>query len=221
MQMPNNMQFVLTGSVLILLVLSFIGFFLIPSIRHWRQLRRALEHIKSLPKDASMDELQRVFLRDRRLAHLWSEYADSLHTQFATRNGLQVVVAVRSTMPAEAYFCAQYVVDTPLRTEFFKHLPGIFTGVGIIGTFWGLIHGLGPFAGAAKGKDLKNAANTAQAMVSELPSLITAVKEAFVISALAIISAMLVTFIEKMLLVSLYRLRKVCTNRPDMCLSPA
>ena len=48
-------------------------------------------------------------------------------------------------MPAEAYFNSQYVVDSRLRTEFFRHLPGIFTGVGIIGTFSGLITGLRQF----------------------------------------------------------------------------
>ena len=34
------------------------------------------------------------------------------------------------------------MVDAPLRTEFYKHLPGILTGLGIIGTFSGLIIGL-------------------------------------------------------------------------------
>ena len=43
--------------------------------------------------------------------------------------------ALRATATAEAFFNAQYVVDGRLRTEFFKHLPGIFTGIGIIGTF--------------------------------------------------------------------------------------
>jgi ABC-type transporter Mla subunit MlaD len=160
-----------------------------------------------LPKDADLNDLKKVFAADRQLTHLWAEYADSLHPQHANRDGRQVVVAIRSTLPAEAYFCAQYVVDTPLRTEFFKHLPGIFTGVGIIGTFWGLIQGLGPFALATT--------VTAQTMVGQLKPLIMAVRDAFVISALAIIAAMLVTFIEKMLLVSLYRLTEEIAHAID------
>ncbi|MEX8510954.1 MAG: hypothetical protein AB3X37_09390 [Leptothrix ochracea] len=202
-----NMQLMVTGGVLALLVLGFLGFFLIPGIQHWRRLRRLLRQVQSLPKDANLDDLKKVFAADRQLAHLWAEYADSLHPQHANRDGRQVVVAIRSTLPAEAYFCAQYVVDTPLRTEFFKHLPGIFTGVGIIGTFWGLIGGLGPFALAATG--------TAQAMVGQLKPLIMAVRDAFVISALAIIAAMLVTFIEKILLVSLYRLTEEIAHAID------
>ena len=44
-------------------------------------------------------------------------------------------------MPAEMYFNGQSVVDGRLRAEFFKHLPGLLTGIGIIGTFTGLIGG--------------------------------------------------------------------------------
>ena len=40
----------------------------------------------------------------------------------------------RST--AVSRFNTQVLVDTPLNTEFFRHLPGLLTGIGIIGTFW-------------------------------------------------------------------------------------
>lgn len=48
-------------------------------------------------------------------------------------------MALRATVPAETFFTEQALVDTPLRTEFFKHVPGILTGIGIIGTFYGLL----------------------------------------------------------------------------------
>ena len=35
--------------------------------------------------------------------------------------------------------------DTSLRADFFKHLPGILSGIGIIGTFVGLLSGLKGF----------------------------------------------------------------------------
>lgn len=37
------------------------------------------------------------------------------------------------------------MVETPLGTEFYKHLPGILTGIGIVGTFFGLMLGLQHF----------------------------------------------------------------------------
>jgi hypothetical protein len=102
---------------------------------------------------------------------------------------------VRSTIPASAYFSAEYLVDSRLRTEFFKHLPGIFTGIGIIGTFTGLIEGLRRF----------QVSENAATVRTSLESLMHSVGEAFLISAAAIGAAMLVTLIEKMILASLYR----------------
>jgi hypothetical protein len=104
-------------------------------------------------------------------------------------------VATRATVPSELYFNSQFVVDGRLRTEFFKHLPGLFTGIGIIGTFSGLITGLNAF-------QLSENASTVRA---SLVSLMNSVGEAFVVSATAISAAMVVTFIEKLLLASLYR----------------
>ncbi|KVL17931.1 hypothetical protein WS95_18650 [Burkholderia sp. MSMB1826] len=48
----------------------------------------------------------------------------------------------RSTALAETFFTDQAIVDSRLKTDFFKHLPGVLTGLGIIGTFLGLIKGL-------------------------------------------------------------------------------
>nr|WP_267876825.1 anti-phage ZorAB system protein ZorA [Massilia aquatica] len=105
-----------------------------------------------------------------------------------------VVVKSRSTVPAEMYFSEHAVVDGRLRTEFFKHLPGIFTGIGIIGTFSGLIKGLEAF------KVSENAA----IVRAGLESLMHTVGEAFIISGAAIFFAMLVTLLEKLLLAALY-----------------
>jgi hypothetical protein len=140
-------------------------------------------------------ELKKLFSRDRRLAHLWGEYQDTLHVQRAESDGRMDIVAVRSTIPASAYFSAEYLVDSRLRTEFFKHLPGIFTGVGIIGTFTGLIEGLRQF----------QVSENAATVRASLESLMHSVGEAFLISAAAIGAAMLVTIIEKMILAGLYR----------------
>jgi hypothetical protein len=82
-----------------------------------------------------------AFARHQRLKHLWSEFRDTLHEERAinSASGSLDVVALRATVPAETFFTEQALVDTPLRTEFFKHVPGILTGIGIIGTFYGLL----------------------------------------------------------------------------------
>lgn len=102
-------------------------------------------------------------------------------------DGERRLVAIRATVPAEVFFNTQVLVDTPLNTEFFRHLPGILTGIGIIGTFSGLILGLSGF----------QPTGPAQVVQASLGGLMEGVKEAFYASAFAIAAAMLITFIEK------------------------
>lgn len=80
-----------------------------------------------------------------KLEHSWQEYAETLHDQFEVREGEQVLVRSRATAGAAHFFSSQSVIDTPLGTEFYKHLPGILTGIGIVGTFFGLMLGLQHF----------------------------------------------------------------------------
>ena len=101
----------------------------------------------------------------------------------------------RATLPAEVFFNPQNIVDGRLNVEFFKHLPGILTGIGIIGTFAGLIHGLEGFnIGGSDPEQVKKS----------LDGLMNSVKHAFWVSAGAILAAMVITVLEKFLLSRLY-----------------
>ncbi len=139
-----------------------------------------------------LEEIARRAMNGAGLPHLWREYADTLHAQ-AGPDGK--TPRWRATTLAETFFSEQALVDTPLKTEFYKHLPGILTGLGIIGTFTGLIIGLINF-------DVSLDPSQAQA---QLARLISAVGHAFVVSAAAITLAMLFTWIEKSLITGLYR----------------
>jgi hypothetical protein len=123
------------------------------------------------------------------LGHLWHEYAETLHAQ--RENG---TVTWRATGPAEVYFNTENIVDSYTGTEFFRHLPGVFTGMGIIGTFAGLISGLSGF---------RPTTDPAQTMAMIGP-LIASVREAFFVSAAAITAAMVITLLEKFAITVLY-----------------
>lgn len=195
----------LTGSALAILIAGFVGWFLVPALVHWRRLRGI--HLQLLEsKTRGVPELRKLFADDEALAHLWREYEQTLHEQTEDRDGQLRILAVRSTVPAETFFSSQFVVDTRLRTEFFKHLPGVFTGVGIIGTFSGLIRGLAEFRRElSKPQD----ASSAIAVSRAIEGLLETVGEAFVVSAAAITAAMLVTFLEKLVIAALYK----CTEQ--------
>ncbi|MFO1342168.1 MAG: anti-phage ZorAB system protein ZorA [Burkholderiales bacterium] len=184
----------ITASALVLLTLGFVLWFLLPAVVLRIRLGKVLRQLRN-GKPRSAADLQKIFERDPRLLHLWKEFRDTLHAQREERDGQMVTVALRATAPAESFFNSQYVVEGRLRTEFFKHLPGIFTGVGIIGTFMGLITGL---------KNFEVPEDPAKVRQS-LETLLGGVFEAFIVSAAAITLAMVVTFIEKVLLSSLYR----------------
>ncbi|MCK7471356.1 MAG: anti-phage defense ZorAB system protein ZorA [Desulfomicrobium escambiense] len=107
----------------------------------------------------------------------------------------------RSTTLAETFFSEQALVDTPLKTSFYKHLPGILTGLGIIGTFSGLIVGLIRF----------EVSGDADKVRASLNGLIQSVGYSFVVSATAITLAMIFIWVEKSLVTACYRhVEKLC-----------
>jgi len=194
----------LVGSLLSVLLLSFVALFWIPAwLVGWR-LRRVA---KGVAKAAASEDLTPFFARYRQFRHLWSEFRETLHEerQINSRTGVSEVVALRATVPAETFFTEDAIVNSPLRAEFFKHLPGIFTGIGIIGTFTGLLLGL-------KGFHVTEDPGAAR---QGLEILLKSVSDAFFVSACAIGLAMLVTLIEKVALVRLYRKVQELTQAID------
>lgn len=139
-------------------------------------------------------QLDSIFAKQP-LLHIWNEYSDTLHPMRLAIVGQTPVVEYRSSMPAEMMFTKESLVDGPLFDDFWRHLPGILTGLGIIGTFGGLLYGLRNFKAAIS-------TNTSDA-VAGLGPLLEAVMHAFTVSAAAIGCAMLVVFISRLLVARL------------------
>ena len=140
-------------------------------------------------------ELERLIAKDLELAGLWSEYNQALEVLGRLESGSQAVArAWQATSPAEHFFAEHLVVDATLRADFFRHVPGVLTGVGIIGTFLGLIMGLLHF-------DVSDP----EQVQAQLSGLVQSVGQAFVVSAVAITLAMVFTWIEKSVLSARYR----------------
>ncbi|WP_439683421.1 MotA/TolQ/ExbB proton channel domain-containing protein [Cupriavidus oxalaticus] len=182
------------GGLLLLALAGFVMQFLRPALRTRRELRHALEQLEHLKAQDPVLDLDRVAsdaMLSPTLRHCWNEYRDTLHGQKqATATGMMEVARWRATAMANGFFTEQALVESPLRSEFYKHLPGILTGLGIIGTFAGLILGLQNF----------HVSDDAAAVRGSLESLIFSVGGAFMVSGIAIFLAMAVTTVEKMLL---------------------
>lgn len=191
----HPIQVYIVTSLLAVSVVLFVFLFLVPGIRQISVLRRVVVGLQRFKgKSSALDSL---FQGNKVLAHVWKEFKETLHGQkeLISSSGQFEIVAERSTIPAEAFFRTETLVDTVLRTEFFKHLPGILTGLGIIGTFLGLIHGLQAF-------EVSEDPDTAR---RSLEALLQGVYRAFLVSAAAIGLAMLITFIEKWMVTALYK----------------
>ena len=173
---------------LICLVFQFIRYYRLPAGALERALRQAtgeVTKIRELSPATRREAANQVF-RNTAFAHHWSEFQETLHDQYQDVDVERHVARTRTTVPASHYFSSQSIVDTPLRTEYFKHLPGILTGLGIIGTFLGLMIGLNQFD-----------PGTPEQVQESVRGLLHDVLFAFVGSFTAIVGAMMVTHVEK------------------------
>lgn len=180
------------------IVVAFIAYFSIKFVFYYRlpagRIRRELlalssrvSGLKAEPPARIVAALDDVFSSaHERIQHAWSEYKETLHEQLASVDGESLIVKVRSTTLSSTFFGDQNLVETPLKTEYFKHLPGILTGIGIIGTFAGLLIGLSFFD-----------ATDPERISKSVEILLDGVRDAFIASALSILAAMFVTNSEK------------------------
>lgn len=190
--------------VISFLLVYFIWSYVLPAWKLDNALQRAIDGVKSAKANSNYgiiytDRVQQSFSHNADLLHLWNEYTETIHKQFEFVDKQKSLTALRATVPAETFFNTAVIVDTKLNTEFFKHLPGLLTGVGIIGTFTGLVLALPGLL------DALNNLTDVKHLIPGLTTLVTGVKEAFIASGGAIFAAMLVTAIEKLILNSRYK----------------
>lgn len=207
---PLPIQVVLL--LLALLIIVFIARFLLPAL--WMHLRfsSVIKKLRRFKRDNDVD-IEPAFARDKTLRHLWTEYQHTIHKQYTQAympTGADLGTKppeplLRSTVPAATFFTTEAMVDSRLSTEFFKHLPGLFTGIGIIGTFSGLIQGLQAF----------KVSDDATVVRNSLEVLMHGVYEAFLVSAVAISAAMVTTAVERWLVTGLYKKAETITFEID------
>jgi hypothetical protein len=136
-------------SVVIYFTYTFFRDFFRPGKKVSKDLKVTIEklrEIKSKSKVTDLEGIRENAMASPSLKSCWDEFSDTLHGQKKSNSlGAMEVNQYRATALANSFFTEQLVISTPLKAEFFKHLPGILTGIGIVGTFLGLISGLFAF----------------------------------------------------------------------------
>lgn len=178
---------ILVSILLILIFFIFIFSYLIPAVRLNKKLSQLVGDLENINRDVNKDSLDDKFDGNPSLKQAWISYKQTFHDTYETVDGEAKVAYSRATVPSEVFFSEAIIVDTPLKVEFYRHLPGMITGVGIIVTFAGLLIGLLAFDPAGNPDKVQDS----------LALLLTGVGEAFMASGLAIAVAMLITLLEK------------------------
>lgn len=176
--------------VLVLLSVAFVAMFLLPALGLAKRFRVARAAVSG-PSDECFDRVAAGLQQDPELMPLWREYSVQLRTQTDAAGSEHI----ESPASARMLFDLNTVTHSRLRLDLFRNLPGVFTGIGIIGTFSGLIMGLRTF----------RIAQDPQVVQKSLELLMAGVWEAFLVSALAITLAIIVTLIEKVVMAQVAR----------------
>ncbi|MHB1286562.1 MAG: anti-phage ZorAB system protein ZorA [Leptospirales bacterium] len=191
------------GAIISVLIVYYLYGFLIPAVMQRKRLDKITKRLKCLKVESGdetsvdLNEIEKIFQEEAIFEPIWMEYAETLHPDKYEEDdsGSEYVVGRRSTVSSEVFFTHQNVVDIPVNAEFFKHLPGILTGLGIIGTFSGVLSGLMNFQVSDNPIEVRES----------LQSLLVGLQGAFWTSLVAIVVAIFLTGFEKWLLSSLYK----------------
>ena len=179
------------GILLLYLSNKFRKEFFNPGAKVEGELLNAINKLKEFKKNdrsLDLDAVRNEVMISVSLKQCWDEYRDTLHAQKrATPLGNLEINRYRSTSLANSFFTEQIIIGTPIKSELFKHLPGILTGIGIIGTFFGLVAGLISFDVSDNASQVRNS----------LRNLLSSVGNAFIVSLSAITLAMIITWLEK------------------------
>ena len=197
---------VITIIVCILLVVFVLKYF-VPAWNLYSKIKKTIIEVqesKNSPKSKHKELLEQHF-KDTPFQHAWDMYKVTLHDERGSVDGEDALIRSRTTASSEYFFNQSLLVDTPLNVEFFKHLPGIITGIGIIGTFGGLLIGLNSFDPAGEPANVQ----------SSLGNLLHGVRDAFIASGIAIFIAMLMTGVEKAWLRTCYAKLEELTTEID------
>lgn len=202
---PAKVPFVVIVCVTIALVF-FAIFYVFRAIKIVSKLKSKAKKISVWETESPAEKLHKLseLFAQSSMKHSWSEFEESLHQQKNLVEGELKLQKVRATAPSAVYFTEQQLIDIPLNTEFFKHLPGILTGIGIIGTFYGLMIGLFHFD-----------PSTPEQVTSSVASLLRDVLYAFLGSFTAIAASIAVTWLEKFSLAKCYKYLEQLTAAID------
>lgn len=165
-------------------------FLFVKTIRRARLIGRLTEKVGEYGTSAQPDilhELKEAFGRDSGFADAWQEFADALITRQRGENQKKIVY---KTDEASLFFSEERLIGQYVNLRFWNSVPSILVGLGILGTFVGLVWGLIPFSGINFDQTI--------AIQEAIKKLLSGVSTAFVTSVWGMLASIVFNFVEKL-----------------------
>ena len=121
--------------------------FLRKTIRRSRLIDRLIKKVSEYNRPAKPDALhplKEAFDSNKETKEMWQEFEDSLITRQHDENQEQIVY---KTDESSFFFSEERLLGRYVNLRFWNSVPSILVGLGILGTFVGLVSGLVPFSG--------------------------------------------------------------------------
>ena len=166
------------------------GYFIMRTFRHRRVISRLEKAARESERPAQpndRDRLNKEFSDNsdkRKFAPVWQDFEDSLITRHQGNKDV-----VYKTDEASLFFSEERLLNQHLNLRFWNSVPALLVGMGILGTFVGLVWGLGPFSTI-------NFEQTDAIQVA-IKELLSGVSTAFVTSVWGMFTSLLFTGLEK------------------------
>ena len=182
----------ITDTFVYSIFLSFIiclGIFLSKTILRVRLIKILADQVNQHAPPAKpeiLPHLKTAFYRNRELSEVWQEFENSLITRRPKENQEEIVY---KTDEASLFFSEDRLLGQYMNLRFWNSVPALLVGLGILGTFVGLVEGLIPFSGI-------NFEETGE-IRSAIEGLLSGVSTAFVTSVWGMLLSLLFNWIEK------------------------
>ena len=167
-----------------------LGIFLWKTTVRARLIKILADHVnqhKHPAKPEILSQLKKVFDdNNSELSETWQEFQNSLITRLPKENQETIVY---KTDEASFFFGEERLLGQYMNLRFWNSVPALLVGLGILGTFVGLVSGLIPFSGI-------NFEETSE-IRSAIEGLLSGVSTAFVTSVWGMLLSLLFNWIEK------------------------
>ena len=174
---------------ILLFFLIYLGIFLWKTWHRSRLINDLTNKVNQHVKPAKPEILPRLeteFNGNSELAEVWHEFQNSLITREPKENQEKIVY---KTDEASLFFSEERLLGQHMNLRFWNSVPALLVGLGILGTFVGLVWGLLPFSSI----DFQQTEN----IRSAIQSLLSGVSTAFVTSVWGMLFSLLFNWIEK------------------------